>query len=345
MESHRQYIQRCIQLAQLGFATVAPNPMVGAVLVYNHTIIGEGYHMQYGQAHAEVNCINDVAPHNQHLIALATLYVSLEPCNHYGKTPPCAHFIVTHKIKKVVIGCIDVHSKVNGQGINYLQQNGVTVVLSDMQNECIALNEQFFYSKKNERPYITLKWAQSADGFMNAASDQRTYITSHCTNTWVHKLRAAHQAIMVGSNTIQADNPMLNKRLFGNYNTTAIIIDRYLQLELIKKNVVQNKQVIIVNCLQQKSTGNCTYIKISDDQLFLQNALQQLYTLGIQSILVEGGAILLQLMLQQQLYNKIINITNETLYLQNGLAAPHKWNVPLQQQYSIQHNTIKIYSH
>ncbi len=337
-------MQRCLQLAKLGFATVAPNPLVGAVLVYNNNIIGEGYHMQYGQAHAEVNCINNVAAHNMPFIKDATLYVSLEPCNHYGKTPPCSNLIVQQQIKNVVIGCVDGNSKVNGAGIAYLQQNGINVITGVLQNECQLLNETFFYALQKQRPLVTLKWAQSKDGFMNDATKERTLITNHCTNVWVHQLRTNYQAIMVGSNTIAIDNPMLNSRLYGNYATTTIVIDRYLQLNLVHKKILTNKQIVIVNCLQQKTIDNVIYLKINDDELFLQNTLEQLFLLGIQSVLIEGGASLLQLFLQQNLCNKIVLVQNNNLLLYQGLLAPSKWSLPLHQQIYIQNNSINIYS-
>jgi diaminohydroxyphosphoribosylaminopyrimidine deaminase/5-amino-6-(5-phosphoribosylamino)uracil reductase len=338
-------MQRCIQLAQLGFATVAPNPLVGAVLVYNNIIIGEGFHMQYGKAHAEVNCINNVSEKNKHLIKDAILYVSLEPCNHYGNTPPCTKTIVANEIKTVVVGCVDTHSKVNGAGIQFLQLNGVKVITPVLQNECKQLNEMFFYAKQHNIPYVTLKWAQSADGFINEQGNKRTLFTNHCTNVWVHKLRAAHQAILVGSSTVQFDNPTLNKRFYGGFSATVIVIDRFLQIDLLNKKLINNQKVFVINTLIQKTESNVVYIKIENNESFIKNMLLQLFQNGIQSILVEGGATVLQLLLQHNFYNRVIQIINEQSNLLQGSAAPNKWSLPLHSQCYIQNNTINIFKY
>src|SRR6476660_1127293 len=208
--SHETYMYRCLQLAQLGVGNVAPNPMVGAVLVHNDKIIGEGYHRKYGEPHAEVNCINSVSPDKQELISQSTLYVSLEPCAHFGKTPPCADLIIRHKIPRVVIGCRDPFTEVNGKGIEKLKSAGVNVETGILEKECIALNKRFFIFHTQHRPYIILKWAQTADEFIATLTTEsqaigniqrRLLISNEYTNRLVHKWRSDEAAILVGKNT------------------------------------------------------------------------------------------------------------------------------------------------
>ena len=211
---HYTYMQRCLQLAVLGAGNVAPNPMVGAVLVNNGDIIGEGYHQQYGGPHAEPNCINDVPVEMKHMIPGSTLYVSLEPCAHFGKTPPCADLIIKTGIKKVVVGCRDPFSKVDGKGIDKLRNAGVEVIIGEWENECKELNKRFFTFHTKSRPYIVLKWAQTANGKMAAEGEDRLLISNDYTNRLVHKWRSEEAAILVGRNTALMDNPSLTTRLW-----------------------------------------------------------------------------------------------------------------------------------
>ncbi len=211
--------------------------MVGAVLVYDNKIIGEGYHQKYGKAHAEVNCINSVRQEDKFLVEKSTLYVSLEPCSHYGKTPPCVDLIIKNKIKKVVIGCIDVYKEVAGKGIQKLQDAGVEVVTGVLEKECIDLNKRFFTFQQKFRPYIILKWAQSFNGKIAAktssstteeAINKRTFISNDYSNRLVHKWRSEEAAILVGTNTVLQDDPLLTTRLWTGKNAIRIIIDKEL---------------------------------------------------------------------------------------------------------------------
>ena len=220
---------RCLQLAQLGAGNVAPNPMVGAVLVYEEKIIGEGYHRKYGEAHAEVNCINSVKESNRELIEKSTLYVSLEPCSHYGKTPPCSDLIIQNKIKKVVIGCQDIYKEVSGKGILKLRNAGVEVISGVLEKESVDLNKRFFTFHQKFRPYIILKWAQTANTKIGS-TNERILISNEYTNRLVHKWRSEEAAVLVGTNTAVQDDPFLTTRLWKGKNPVRIVIDKELKL-------------------------------------------------------------------------------------------------------------------
>jgi diaminohydroxyphosphoribosylaminopyrimidine deaminase / 5-amino-6-(5-phosphoribosylamino)uracil reductase len=335
---------RCVQLAQLGQGSVLPNPMVGAVLVYNNKIIGEGYHQKYGAAHAEVNCVHNVKDNEKHFIKDATLYVSLEPCNHIGKTPPCTQLILKEGIKKVVIGCSDNNELVNGTGISYLRNNGVEVITNILEEECKKLNEIFFYNQTYKLPFITLKWAQSNNHCIADSKSKPIKISNDYTNRYVHQLRNNAQAIIVGSNTIIQDDPQLTNRLYGNNQPLPIIIDRQLKLTHTYKIFKSTLKIIILNEVKNTVENNITYIKGEEGEKFFINCFQQLYILGITSILVEGGTILHNLLLQKQLYNKIITITNDGLFLPNGVAAPTINKLNLYSFFSLKNDNIEIYN-
>ena len=220
------FMRRCLQLASLGRGHVSPNPMVGAVVVHRGQIIGEGYHRCYGQPHAEVNAINSVR--DAGLLPECTLYVSLEPCSHYGKTPPCADLIVQKKIPRVVVGCLDPFPKVSGQGVARLREAGVEVVTGVLEEECKALNRTFMTCQIDERPFVTLKWAQSRDGYIDRIrkpGEPAIRISDDVSSVWVHRLRAEADAILVGTNTAVADNPSLTTRLWYGRSPLRIVLD------------------------------------------------------------------------------------------------------------------------
>ena len=203
MTTDEQYMFRCLELAVKGLGRVAPNPLVGAVLVHDNQIIGEGWHQEYGKAHAEVNCILDaIEKGNELLIAQSSLYVSLEPCAHQGKTPPCDQLIIRHKIRRVVIGCRDPFPEVNGKGIAHLHAAGIEVVEGVLESQCLKMNKRFFCFHQKQRPYIILKWAETADGFIGSGTKERILISGAATNLLVHQIRSQEAAIMVGSNTV-----------------------------------------------------------------------------------------------------------------------------------------------
>ena len=223
-------MHRCLELASLGMGNVAPNPMVGAVLVYDNRIIGEGYHMQFGGPHAEVNCINSVKPADRELISKSSLYVSLEPCNHFGKTPPCSDLIIKNRIPEVVIACTDPFEKVNGSGINKLMEAGVKVITGILEKNAISLNTRFFTFHQQKRPYIILKWAQSANKKISGKNGEPVRISHALTDRLVHRWRSEEAAIMVGTNTALKDNPSLTTRLWKGKNPIRIVVDNQLKI-------------------------------------------------------------------------------------------------------------------
>jgi len=337
------YMYRCIQLAMLGNGYVAPNPMVGAILVYNYRIIGEGYHQQYGGPHAEVNCINSVAEIDRELIAHATLYVSLEPCAHYGKTPPCVNLIIENKIPRVVIGCTDLFAKVNGKGIALLKEAGVKVFIGVLENDCIALNKRFFKFHQYQRPYIILKWAQTVNGIIGYKTTERLLITNDCTNRIVHQWRSEEAAIMVGSNTVLKDNPKLNNRLWTGNQPTRFILDRNNYID-IKSFVLDGSQkTIIFNNTIKKQEGVTIYHKLRDNEDTLQQIMNYAYNTNVQSILVEGGATLLQLFIINNCWDEARVITNSSMYAQDGILAPSLSKSTLIKQEKILSDLISYY--
>ncbi|MBI3882924.1 MAG: bifunctional diaminohydroxyphosphoribosylaminopyrimidine deaminase/5-amino-6-(5-phosphoribosylamino)uracil reductase RibD [Sphingobacteriales bacterium] len=246
-------MQRCLELAKLGAGSVAPNPMVGAVLVYEDRIIGEGYHQQYGQAHAEVNCINSVKKEDKELISKSTIYVSLEPCAHYGKTPPCVNLIIEKQIPHVVVACRDSYKEVNGKGIEILKATGVNVVLGILEKEAIELNKRFFTFHREQRPYIILKWAQSGNAKIGNADFSRVLISNEQTNKHVHKWRSEEAAILVGTNTALYDNPSLTTRLWQGNNPVRLVIDTDLKLPTSLQLFNGEVKTIVFNKVKQEA--------------------------------------------------------------------------------------------
>lgn len=325
--NHEFYMQRCFELALKGAGSVAPNPMVGAVLVYEEKIIGEGWHQQYGKAHAEVNCINAVKEEDRKLIQLSTLYVSLEPCAHYGKTPPCADLIIQYKIPKVVIGCADPFEKVDGKGIEKLKVAGVEVIQGILEKEAKELNKRFFTFHTKQRPYIILKWAQTADGKIAGLSGERLLISNEYSNRLVHKWRSEEAAILVGTNTTLLDNPELTTRLWEGHSPVRLIIDRKLKLPTDLKVFNQQVPTIIFNTIKHEEKENLLYYKLNDTNNLLPQIMDALYQRNIQSVLVEGGTSLLQSFIEEGIWDEARLITNTTLKIENGLSAPLLNNV------------------
>jgi diaminohydroxyphosphoribosylaminopyrimidine deaminase/5-amino-6-(5-phosphoribosylamino)uracil reductase len=315
-------MQRCLDLASLGFGNVAPNPMVGAVLVYDNKIIGEGFHQQYGQAHAEVNCVNSVKQQHQHLIQKSTLYVSLEPCNHFGKTPPCSNFIISHKIPKVVVACTDPFEKVNGSGIQKLIDAGIEVITGILEKEAIELNKRFFTFHQQKRPYIILKWAQTENHFISGFQGKPLKISNALTDILVHKWRSEESAIMVGTNTVLLDNPSLTTRNWIGKNPIRICIDRDLKIEQTAKILDQSAPTIILNQQINKIEGVNDFIQINFEDEIIPQLNELLYQKNIQSIIIEGGANLLQTFIDAGVWDEARIITNQTMIIENGTASP-----------------------
>jgi len=333
MTSDEIYMHRCLELAQLGAGHVAPNPMVGAVLVYDDKIIGEGYHQQYGKAHAEPNCIASVKDEDRHLIEQSTLYVSLEPCAHFGKTPPCADLIVEKKIPKVVIGCRDPFIQVNGKGIEKLKAAGIEVESGILEEECKEFNKRFFTFHTQHRPYVILKWAQTLDGKIANEDYSRVSISNEHTNRIVHKWRSEEMAIAVGTNTALFDDPELTTRLAPGNNPIRIVVDMDLRLPQNLKLFNSQTPTIIFNTkehglppdkisideLKQIGTG---YYQVTEDVNLVHQMMNALYRMNIQSVLIEGGTYLLQSFIDEAMWDEARVITNEQLSMGAGLPAP-----------------------
>jgi diaminohydroxyphosphoribosylaminopyrimidine deaminase/5-amino-6-(5-phosphoribosylamino)uracil reductase len=336
------YMQRCLQLARLGEGYVAPNPMVGSVLVYNDKIIGEGYHRQYGQAHAEVNCINSVQKADRDCISRATLYVSLEPCAHFGKTPPCADFIIASGIKKVVVGCTDPFDEVDGKGIATLRQAGVEVEVNILEEECRALNKRFFTFHQKKRPYVLLKWAQTNDGIIG--SDKERLIISHpFTNRLVHQWRSSYMGILVGTNTALSDNPKLDSRLAAAPSPARLVIDLDNRLPRTLHVFDNSIRTIIFTYASLVLSDNTEWIQLHKTGDIPQQVVEACYKMNIQSILVEGGARTLQSFIDAGLWDEAIIIQNTTMIAGEGVVAPILKNAKLTATENMETDLISFY--
>lgn len=347
---------RCLELAQLGAGQTAPNPLVGAVLVHNGMIIGEGYHEKYGQAHAEVNCINQALRlGHSALIPASVMYVSLEPCAHFGKTPPCADLIVKHKIPKVVIGCRDPFKEVDGRGIEKLKAAGTEVITGILEDECTKINKRFFTFHIQQRPYVILKWAQTADGFIASSSNflqkkvatdtlrRRLRISNEYSNRLVHKWRSEEASIMVGTNTALDDNPELTTRLWPGNSPVRLIVDMQLRLPPFLKIFDQKVKTIVFNAVRQDEKENLLYFLVQQDTALVQQVLHALYQLNIQSVMVEGGARLLQSFIDAGTWDEARVISNGQFTAGRGLPAPVLGNVVLEGERTIFSDTIRTY--
>lgn len=282
-------MSRCIELAKLGAGNVSTNPMVGAVVVHNGKIIGEGYHRKCGEAHAEVNAINSVK--NQELLKESEIYVSLEPCAHFGKTPPCADLIIEKKIKKVYVGCLDPFCKVDGKGIQKLRAAGVEVVVGVLEKECQELNRRFFTSVNFKRPYVILKWAQSIDGYIDKDC-KPVRISNHQTEILNHKWRSEEDAILVGYNTALRDNPSLTNRFWAGKNPLRVVLDRELKLPSdLKLYDGATRTVVFTSKEVEADLSGVTVVKIDFERgNVAAQVLSALYEMKVQSLIVEGGA-------------------------------------------------------
>lgn len=313
-------MQYSLALASRGAGAVAPNPMVGAVVVAEQRIIGEGWHQQFGGAHAEVNALDAVKPEDLHLLPQATLFVTLEPCNHFGKTPPCTEKILASGIKKVVVGTLDPNPLVSGKGVNYLRQNGVEVTVGILEKVCRELNKHFFCFHEKKRPFITLKWAQSADGFIAGENGKPIHFTNASCDQLVHKWRAEHMGIFIGGRTVITDNPHLTTRLWKGKNPTRIILDTKNNLPAESHIFNDEAPTVIFNFLENKTVNQHTYIQIPTTN-YLPAILSHLHQLQINSVLVEGGTKTLQQFIDTKLYDEIIYFESSHI-IQNGVKGP-----------------------
>lgn len=316
---------RAIQLAKLGAGSVSPNPMVGAVITHQGKIIGEGYHQKYGEAHAEVNAIADVFLKHENAVELlkeAIIYVTLEPCAHFGKTPPCSDLIIQHQIPEVVIGCTDPFSKVNGKGIEKLQNAGIKVTTGVLEQECLALNKRFFTRVEKQRPYIILKWAQTLNGYFATKDGPQKWISGKEAKMLVHQWRSEEDCVLVGKRTAEIDNPQLNVRLVEGKNPKRAVIDRDLKLDK-KLHLFDNSiETFVFNKALTDVKENVKYISIEDFDFFLpQYLLYQLYLQDIQSVIVEGGIKTLEMFISAGLWDEA-RILVSPIAWEDGLKAP-----------------------
>jgi diaminohydroxyphosphoribosylaminopyrimidine deaminase/5-amino-6-(5-phosphoribosylamino)uracil reductase len=321
--TEENYIKRCIQLAKNGLGTTYPNPMVGSVIVYNNKIIGEGWHLKSGEPHAEVNAINSVK--DKSLLAKATIYVSLEPCSHFGKTPPCCDLIIKYKIPKVVIGTIDPNSKVSGAGIKRLQENGANVTVGVLEKECNELNKRFFTFHQKKRPYIILKWAESLDGFIAPlAKDKKepVWISNVFSRQLVHKWRSEEQAILVGTKTVLDDNPKLDVRDWEGSNPIRIVLDKTNKIpnEFIVKDE-KTKTIFLTEQENLTSSENRIYENAIFDNKLTKTIADISFKYGIQSILIEGGNQTLQSFIDDDVWDEA-RVFIGNIHLRNGIKAP-----------------------
>ena len=322
--SHQTYMRRCLELAITASGYTAPNPMVGAVVVCDGRIIGEGFHRQYGEPHAEVNAIRSVR--EPALLERSTLYVNLEPCSHHGKTPPCVDLIITSRIPHVVVGSFDPNPLVAGKGIARLRAAGCHVIENILEEECDRLNIRYMTFHRKHRPYVTLKWAQTADGFIDAVRDpdvvgRPTWITGWYEQTLVHKWRSEEQAIMVGTNTALKDNPLLNIRRWNGLQPLRVTLDRQLRLPDSLHLFDGTLPTLVITEKQHHNTTNINYATLAFDKQLPQRILDELYRRNIISVLIEGGTQLLQTFIDAELWDEARFFTGTALF-GNGVKAP-----------------------
>ncbi|PNW26154.1 bifunctional diaminohydroxyphosphoribosylaminopyrimidine deaminase/5-amino-6-(5-phosphoribosylamino)uracil reductase RibD [Formosa algae] len=311
MKIHEKYINRCIEIAKNGLGTTRPNPMVGCVIVYNDKIIAEGFTSPYGGPHAEVNAIQSVT--DKSILQNATLYVTLEPCSHFGKTPPCSDLIISHKIPKVVIGTIDDNSLVAGRGIKKLQNAGCDVVVGVLEAECKEHHKRFFTFHNKKRPYIILKWAQSADGFLSPETKDEqkpVWITNPYSRQLVHKWRAEEQAILVGGNTVLQDNPSLTVREWTGLQPTRVVIDKY-------NNLPETAAVFNTSA----KTIKLTKTDLDFSKPLATQICEKLHEYNINSIIIEGGHNTLQDFIDENLWDEARIFYGTNLFME-GTKAP-----------------------
>lgn len=343
MKVHEKYINRCLQLAKNGLGTTYPNPLVGSVIVYNDRIIGEGWHQKAGEPHAEVNAINSVK--DESLLKKATIYVSLEPCSHYGKTPPCSDLIISQGIKSVIIGTIDPFAKVAGRGIKKLMEAGCDVQVGILEKQCKELNKRFFTFHQEKRPYIILKWAQTANGYIAPNLQEKrepVWISNAYSKQLVHKWRSEEQSILVGTATAIADNPKLNTRLWQGSNSVRLVIDRNLKIP--KESALLDGSIkTIVFTKKNKVSEN---EKLIFEQLDFSKNLptqicEKLYQHQLQSVIIEGGAKTLQHFIDAKLWDEARVYTGSAEF-KEGIKAPN-FSGKLKTKKAILKDTLKTY--
>ena len=314
-----------MQIAKNGIGTSRPNPTVGAVIVYENKIIGEGFTSPYGENHAEVNAINAVE--NKSLLKEATIFVTLEPCSHFGKTPPCADLIVKHQLKQVVIGCLDSNSLVAGKGVSRLENAGINVIVGVLETECRMHHKRFFTVQENKRPYIILKWAETKDGFVAPISKDENnpiFISNTYSQQLVHKLRSAEHAILVGTNTVLLDNPKLNVRSWSGENPVRVVLDNTLRIPKNSNILDGSAKTIVITATRDKnivSSKNLIFEEIDFSKNIAKQVCEVLSKYHIQSLIVEGGTRTLQTFIDEKLWDEAIVFIGNTSFVK-GVKSP-----------------------
>jgi diaminohydroxyphosphoribosylaminopyrimidine deaminase/5-amino-6-(5-phosphoribosylamino)uracil reductase len=335
-----RYMQRALELAAMGLGSVSPNPMVGCVIVHDDQIIGEGYHQKYGEAHAEVNAINAVE--DQSLLRNATVYVTLEPCAHWGKTPPCANLLVEKNIARIVIATVDSNPLVGGKGIKILEAAGITVISGVLEKEARVQNKRFFTQIEKKRPYVILKWAQTSDGFVARSDFSSKWISNPSSRQLVHKWRAEEDGILVGKNTAIYDDPSLNVREWVGKNPIRLVVDSRLELPQNLKLFDQTIPTICFNTLKSEKQENLEYV-ILREGFEISTLLDELSNRTIQSIIVEGGSFLLSKFIAAELWDEARVFTSQNKF-EAGIPAP-KLNQISTESYQIQSDLLHIHYH
>jgi diaminohydroxyphosphoribosylaminopyrimidine deaminase/5-amino-6-(5-phosphoribosylamino)uracil reductase len=313
-------MQRCLELAKRGAGFVNPNPFVGCVIVYQDKIISEGWHTVFGQDHAERMAILQLS--DKTVLKDSTVYVNLEPCAHFGKTPPCANLLIEHKVKRVVVGMKDPNTLVAGKGIAMLHESGIEVVENVLNQECLELNKFFVTFHTQKRPYIILKWAECVNQLMAPLPKAKYQISGPETTPITHSLRRDVSAIMVGVNTWNIDNPQLDNRLYSGNSPRRFVIDKALKGNY-SKEFVGNSAVYVVNSIKNDVVGNVHYINMNFDQLGMKNLLDLLFQQNINSLMVEGGAFTLNELIKNNLFDEIHRLKSKKMELKQGILAPN----------------------
>ncbi len=340
--NHKIFISRCLELAKNGIGTCRPNPSVGAVVVYEDKIIGEGFTSPYGGSHAEVNAINSAE--DQELLQKSTIYVTLEPCSHYGKTPPCADLIVAKKIPNVVIGCIDTNSLVAGKGIERLKKAGCNVTVGVLEKECFEHHKRFFTVQNKQRPYIILKWAETKNGFIAPLTKDElkpVWISNQYSQQLVHKWRSQEHAILVGTNTVQLDNPSLNVRSWKGNNPIRVVIDRSLKLPLTSKVFSDDQKTIVITEVSKEDSKSVIYETLDFSNSLVDGIVEVLNKHKIQSIIIEGGAKTLQQFIDNDLWDEARVFIGEGGF-DNGVKGPNL-NGVVKEEKRNNNDIIRIY--
>jgi len=330
------FMLRAMDLALLGSGQVSPNPLVGCVIKQDGKIIGEGWHKKYGEAHAEVNAVNSVS--DKSILKESEVYVTLEPCSHFGKTPPCADLLIQHKVKKVVVANLDSNPLVAGEGIRKLRSAGIEVITGVLEKKGRAMNKRFFTFIEKQRPYIILKWAETADGFVARKNFDSKWISDEYSRQFVHKWRT-EDSVLVGMRTAQLDNPELNVRDWSGRNPVRIVIDRFLKLNEKIHLFDGSQKTVCYNVLKDEELPNLSLIRIAEAD-FLHHLIQDLYKKGIQSVIVEGGSQTLQAFIELELWDEARIFVSPQSF-QTGVKAPSISGI-LKNHFRIKNDWLKI---